>query len=160
MKTVDGDKFQGLLSRTIDKALGGMQESSEDAVQNNHPANSVQNSSTEASNDTHEDPTQSPSEWGSHVGFRRQLLRRAERMTRKRFRTRLPQHKQSQRISLQRVSQPNRCRQRKQLSMRPQRRRWLSRSLLLTRRRCSRMHQGTLDHQRLEEKRKHAGFFG
>ena len=50
---------------TIDKALGGMQESSEDAVQNNHAVNSAQNSSTEASNDTHEDPTHSPPEWGS-----------------------------------------------------------------------------------------------
>ena len=53
------------MSRTIDKALGGMQESSEDEAQNNHPANSVQNSSTEASNDTHEDPTHSPPEWVS-----------------------------------------------------------------------------------------------
>ena len=29
-----------------------------------------------------------------------------------------------------------------------------------TRRRCSRMYQGTLDRQQLEEKRKHAGFLG
>ena len=65
LKYTAGDKSQGLLSRTIDKALGGMQESSEDAAQNNHPVNSVQNSSTEASNDTHEDPTHSPPEWGS-----------------------------------------------------------------------------------------------
>ena len=65
LKYTAGDKFQGLLSRTIDKALGGMQESSEDAAQNNHPVNSVQNSSTEASNDTHEDPTHFPPEWGS-----------------------------------------------------------------------------------------------
>ena len=62
LKYTAGDKSQGLLSRTIDKALGGMQESSEDAVQNNHPVNSVQNSSTEASNDIHEDPTHSPPE--------------------------------------------------------------------------------------------------
>ena len=65
LKYTVGDKFQGLLSRTIDRALGGMQESSEDAVQNNHPANSVQSSSTEASNVTHVDPTHSPPEWGS-----------------------------------------------------------------------------------------------
>ena len=65
LKYTVGDKSQGLLSRTIDKALGGMQESSEDAAQNNHPVNSVQNSSTEASNDTHEDPTHSPPEVGS-----------------------------------------------------------------------------------------------
>ena len=64
LKYTVGDKFQGLLSRTIDRALGGMQESSEDAVQNNHPANSVQSSSTEASNVTHVDPTHSPPEWG------------------------------------------------------------------------------------------------
>ena len=62
--TVD-DKSQGLLSSTIDKALGGMQESSEDAVQNNHLVNSVQNSSTEASNDAFEESTHSPPEWGS-----------------------------------------------------------------------------------------------
>ena len=56
LKYTVGDKSQDLLSRTIDKAWGGMQESSEDAVQN---------SSTEASDDTHEDPTHSPPEWGS-----------------------------------------------------------------------------------------------
>ena len=56
LKYTVGDKSQGLLSTTIDKALGGMQESSEDESQNNHPVNSIQNSSTEASNDTHEDP--------------------------------------------------------------------------------------------------------
>ena len=65
LKYTVGDKSQGLLSTTIDKALGGMQENSEDEAQNNHPVNSVQNSSTEASNDTHEDPTHSPPEWGS-----------------------------------------------------------------------------------------------
>ena len=66
-----GDKSLGLLSTTIEKALGSMQESSEDAARNNHPFNSVQNSSTEASNDTHEDTTHSPPEWGPH-GLRRQ----------------------------------------------------------------------------------------
>ena len=65
LKYTVGVKSLGLLSTTIDKALGGMQESSEDAVQNNHPVNSVQNSSTEASNDTHEDSTHFPPEWGS-----------------------------------------------------------------------------------------------
>ena len=62
LKYTVGAKSQGFLSRTIDKALGGMQESSEDAAQNKHHVNSVQNSSTEASNDTHEDPTHSPPE--------------------------------------------------------------------------------------------------
>ena len=62
LKYTVGDKSQDLLSRTIDKALGGMQESSEDTAQNNHPVNSVQNSSTEASDDTHEDSTHSPPE--------------------------------------------------------------------------------------------------
>ena len=66
--TVD-DKSQGLLSTTIDKALGGMQESSEDAVQNNHPVNSAQNSSTEASNDTHEDPHALSPRVGVHAAF-------------------------------------------------------------------------------------------
>ena len=68
LKYTVGDKSQGLLSMTIDKALGGMQESSEDEAQNNHPVNSIQNSSTEASNDTHEDPrTLHPS--GVHMAF-------------------------------------------------------------------------------------------
>ena len=77
---MDGDKSQGLLSRTIDKALGGMQESSEDAVQNNHPVNSVQKQFhrgllTETPRTLH------PS--GVHVAFAGQLLRRAGQMTRK-----------------------------------------------------------------------------
>ena len=63
---------------------------------------------------------------GDSRGFRRQLLRRAEQMKRKRFRTRLPQRKQRQRMSLQRVSQPNRRRQNKRWTRRPQRREWLS----------------------------------
>ena len=62
---------------------------------------------------------------GGPHGFRRQLLRRAEQMKRKRFRTRLPQRKQSQRMSLH-VSQPNSCQQRKRWTRRPQRREWLS----------------------------------
>ena len=65
LKCTVGDKSQGLLSWTIDEAWGGMQGSSEDAAQNNHPVNSVQNRSTEASSDTHEDPTHSPPEWES-----------------------------------------------------------------------------------------------
>ena len=69
LKYTVGDKFQGLLSRTIDRALGGMQESSEDAVQNNHPANSVQSSSTEASNVTHVDPTHFSTRVGIHMAF-------------------------------------------------------------------------------------------
>ena len=65
---------------------------------------------------------------GGPRGLRRQLLRRAGQIKRKRFRTGLPQRKQRQRMSLQRVSQPNMCRQRKRWTRRPQRRRWLSRS--------------------------------
>ena len=105
------DKSQGFLSRTIDKALGGMQESSEDAAQNKHPVNSVQETVPRRLRTTlTKTPcTLHPSE--GPRGFRRQLLRRAERMTRKRFRTRLSQ--------------------RKQQSRRPQRRKWLSRSRLL-----------------------------
>ena len=92
LKYTVGDKSQGLQSTTIDKALGGMQESSEDAAQNNHPVNSVQNPRRLRTTLTKTPRTLHPS--GGPRGLRRQLLRRAGQMTRKRFRTRLSQRKQ------------------------------------------------------------------
>ena len=106
LKYTVGDKSLGLLSTTIDKALGGMLKGEE--VQLKYSP---------------EYAKEPPS-----ISLR---CRWPRNINRRRFRTRLPQRKQSQRMSLQRVSQPNRYRQKKWWSRRPQRRRWLSRSLLL-----------------------------
>ena len=78
LKYTVGDKSQGFLSRTIDKALGGMQESSEDAAQNNHPVTVPRRLRTTL---TKTPRTLHPS--GGPHGFRRQLLRRVERLTEK-----------------------------------------------------------------------------
>ena len=98
LKYTVGDKSLGLLSTTIDKALGGMLKGEEVRLK--------------CSSEYAKEP---PS-----ISLRCRWPRNINRM---RFQTRLPQRKQSQRMSLQRVSQPNRYRQRKWWSRRPQRRR-------------------------------------
>ena len=70
---------------------------------------SVQSSSTEASNDTHEDRTHSPTEVGVHVAFADSFCGGPDKLREKRFRTGLPQRKQRQRMSLQRVVSSPTC---------------------------------------------------
>ena len=83
LKCTVGDKSLGLLSTTIDKALGGMLKDEETQLKC------------------------SP-EYAERANIDLTLVQ----VTRKRFRTRLSQRKQSQRMSLRRVSQPNRYQQR------------------------------------------------
>ena len=78
-----GDKSLGLLSTTIDKALGGMLKGEETQLKC------------------------SP-EYAEGANIDLTLVQ----VTRKRFRTRLPQRMQSHKMSLRRVSQPNRYQQR------------------------------------------------
>ena len=83
LKYTVGDRSLGLLSTTIDKALGGMLKDEEEELK----------CSPEYAEGATIDPT-------------------LVQVTRRRFWTRLSQRKQSQRMSLRRVSQPNRYQQR------------------------------------------------
>ena len=83
LKCTIGDKSLGLLSTTIDKASGGMLKGEETQLKC------------------------SP-EYAERANIDLTLVQ----VTRRRFWTRLSQRKQSQRMSLRRVSQPNRHQQR------------------------------------------------
>ena len=136
-----------------------MQESSEDAVQNNHPANSVQSSSTEVLNDTHEDPTHSPPEWGSTwlsqtasaKGRTNEKKAIPDKTTTAKAETEnvVAESVSAQHVSAEKAVGEKAAEEKVAIAKRTQ-----------TRRRCSRMYQGTLDHQRLEEEQRYAGFLG